>query len=313
MAHRCSIAVVFGTLFAGACAYQAPNSPTPTPVTPSTTPASIRVGASSRTDQTIDIIATVVTKDGAYVPGVTLTFAVDAGTITPASATTDQLGSAHASAKTSSATLLHVTGGGLSLQTALPASVSGTAPSAGNTILLNVPSSGTTGQAVSMFISSNGSGPISWNFGDGATASTPSFATTHTYGRSGTYNITAGDGVNTASGSIVISDPPAPTPTPTPVLSVAVECTPAAHGSATGCHVTMTDTSGTNITSSVTATDWDWGDGNPPGQPNRSVSTDPNGAAVQSHTYAVAGTYLVQARASSSAGSANGSTTVKIP
>jgi hypothetical protein len=155
-----------------------PLSSTETP--PNMTPTTLRVTTSSRNDQKIDVTATVLSTDGHYVPGVTLTFAVDVGTITAAAAATDYTGAIHAVASTPTATTLHVKGGGLATDASLPASVQQT-PSDG--LILNVAGIGTTGVAQQMFISSTAAGPWSWSFGDGATDQTAGLTTSHTYGR----------------------------------------------------------------------------------------------------------------------------------
>jgi len=288
-----------------------PTSPTDSTGTskPNTTPTTIRIGAASRTDQKIDVTATVLTADGNFVPNVTLAFSVDAGTITPNSAVTDSNGSARATAATPSSTTVHVSGAGLTAQTSLPASI---AAPVSDSVILNVPGTGTTGVAVTMFVSSTGGGPFSWTFGDGGTAQTTGFSTTHTYGRSGSYGVmvTNANGAF-SSGNINVVDAPAPAPTPTPMTSASVECTPgtsttSATVTVTGCHVTLTGADGSPLTSSITVVGWDWGDGT-------NNTTLPAPHIVEQHQYLVSGTYLVIAKVTASGGPFNAETSVKIP
>src|SRR5581483_6936215 len=104
---------------------------------------------------------------------------------------------------------LHIAGAGLSVQSSLPASVT---PATTDAVILNVPGAGTTGVAVNMFVSSAGTGPWSWSFGDGGTAQTTGLSTSHTYGRPGPYLVTVtGPNGATSSGTITIAEAP-PTP-----------------------------------------------------------------------------------------------------
>ena len=291
------------------CAYHMPTSPTTsTDQTPNMTPASIRITAASRTDQKIDVTATVLSGDGHYVANVPLTFSVDAGSVSPNAAVTDANGTARATATTPSATTLHISGAGLSAQSSLPASV---APSAVDAVIVNVPGAGTTGVAVNMFVSSAGSGPWSWSFGDGGTAQTTGLSTSHTYGRPGAYTVTVtGPNGATSSGNITISDgAPGPT-TPTPSVTATIECAAAAHGSQTGCHVTLAAADGSTLTANINRVSWDWGDGHIDITPTPGSTS----AAVALHTYAVAGSYTITAVVSATGGeSATTRTSVTIP
>jgi len=266
-----------------------PTSPTTsTETSPSVTPSTIRIGASSRTDQKIDITATVLSADGHYVANVPLSFSVDAGTISPNTAVTDGNGSARALASTPSATTLHVSGAGLSTQASLPASQ---AASTAESVILNVPGAGTTGVPVTMFVSSASGGPWSWSFGDGASAQTSTLSTTHTYGHSGGYSVSvSGPNAASSSANITITDPPSAPGSPAQSVTGTLQCTAAAHGSPTGCHITLTDVDGSSLTANVDRVTWDWGDG--------AVDTTPTpgstSAAVALHSYTVAGSYTVR-------------------
>ncbi len=304
--NRLLAGVAVAALAAVGCAYHAPTEPssTSTPTTPNLTPATIRIAASSRTDQTVGITATLLSSDGHYVPNVTLTLSVDAGTVTPPTATTDANGAVQATAATPSTTTLHVSGAGLSAQATLPESIPATVSDA---VLLHVPGTGTTGVAVTMFVSSAASGPWSWNFGDGGTAQTSSLSTTHVYGHAGRYTVSVAGGSSTATAAITVNDPPAgPTP-PASTTTAAIECTAAQHGSPTGCHVTMTAVDGTSLTANIQSVQWDWGDG------QITTTTNSTSGAVTSHTYTVAGTYTVNIKAKTTGGDvATAQTSVKI-
>jgi hypothetical protein len=72
----------------------------------------------------------------------------------------------------------------------------------------------------------------------------------------------------------------------------------------------MTGADGSALTSTVTKTQWDWGDGLTDTFTN---PAPPPAPVVESHPYAVAGTYLVFVKATAPAGTASNSTTIKIP
>jgi hypothetical protein len=72
-----------------------------------------------------------------------------------------------------------------------------------------VPSTGTTGSPVAMAVSAPASaGPLTWTFGDGTTAQTSTFNTTHTYTAAGFYTVNVAGNGGSTSGTIIISDPP---------------------------------------------------------------------------------------------------------
>ena len=288
------VTVVVATFVA--CAYHMPTSPTtPVDTTPNMTPASIRVTAASRTDQKIDVTATVLSSDGHYVANIPLTFSVDAGTISPNTAVTDANGTAKATAATPSATTLHVSAAGLSAQSALPASIAPTVPDA---VILNVPGAGTTGVSVPMFVSSTGSGPWSWTFGDGGGTQTSGLSTSHVYGSAGSYTVTvAGPTGATASGRITISDPAQGPSVPPTGVTAAIQCTAATHGTPTSCHVTLTAADGSSLTANINSTQFDWGDGIV-----TTSTTSGSSAAIGLHAYVVPGTYTIIAKVTATGG-----------
>lgn len=288
------------------CAYHAPTEPSSpsTPTGPNLTPSTIRITVSSRSDQTVGITATVLSSDGHFVPSVTLTLSVDAGTVSPTTATTDANGVVQATAATPSTTTLHVVGAGLSAQASLPPSLP--APIA-DSVLLNVPGSGTVGVPVTMFISSAATGPWAWSFGDGQTAQTTSLSTTHTFGQAGRYTVSVTGASTTVSAPITINNPPTPpTPPSSGAVTAAIECTAAPHGSPTGCHATLTAPDGTALTANISSVQWDWGDGH-------ISQSNTSSAAVATHSYDVAGNYVINAVIKDTGGdTVTAQTTVKI-
>jgi hypothetical protein len=104
------------SLVVSACeAYEPPPPPT-TPSNPalSTVPVSINLTAASNFAQQLEVSATVLSADGHGVPNVVVVFTIDAGDITPSTATTDATGSAQSTATTTtSATIKATINGGI--------------------------------------------------------------------------------------------------------------------------------------------------------------------------------------------------------
>src|SRR5206468_9560792 len=96
------------------CAYNSPAAPATTSVTPSQAPASIRTTASSRSDYTTAVTATVLTADGRFVPGIPIGFSTASGTVSTAATTTDANGSATTIVNTPANTTVTVTIGAIS-------------------------------------------------------------------------------------------------------------------------------------------------------------------------------------------------------
>lgn len=313
-----SIPILVFALLASSCAYHSPAAPTPIGVQKASDAAAlIQLSISSRTNQD-DVTAVLTTSDGRYVAGVPVTFAIGAGTITPSSGVSDALGAVHAVATSSTTTMITATSGNISTAFSIQPTTQGTSsptpspttptpsptPTPTTNVLLNVPAASTSGNSVSMFVSAAaGIGPWTWTFGDGQTQQTTAYSTTHIYTSAGTYAVTASSSSGlSVSGSIAIAAPPTPTPTPTPVQTATIECT-LTTTLAVGCHVTLTDASGTSLTSQINLVRWDWGDGHPVEQTSLVVTT---------HSYQVAGTYTIAAAVYSGAIGANTSTSVKV-
>lgn len=135
-----------------------------------------------------------------------------------------------------------------------------------------------------------------WDFGDRSTVTTSDPRASHRYSAGGSYSasvtVTGSDGHTITAraqiGVITPTPPPVVPPVVVPdpaVLQVALACTPALHGLATACNITVTDSAGAIVTGSVSAV-WTWGDGEP-------TTT----ALLGSHPYAQAGTYTVEVTA----------------
>jgi hypothetical protein len=304
------MSLVVASLGVVGCGYHAPTAPTPVAVTaPSLAPASIRVGLSTRGDHLVDVTATVLTHDGHFVPNVLVTFAMDAGSVSPAEATTNGNGVAQATATpaTSTATLT-VSGGSLTSTTTItgtPAVV--TPPVSTPPPPVPLPAPFVSLQPITTIVGAStlftiGSympgGPaiarVEWTFGDGATASTNSGTTSHTYAGAGSFtaSVTATDTLGRSasnSTSVTVNALPAPPPPPPPpgpaTLEAVLTCTLAAHGSATVCNLAATYGGAAVPSTAITRVDWDLGNG---------VSQVTAGPTI-SYPYPLAGSYLIVA------------------
>jgi PKD repeat protein len=277
------------------CAYDNPNTTAPVSPTPSSAPASIRTSASTRSDYTTAVVATVLTADGRFVPGIPIGFSTVNGTVSTSATVTDANGSATTIVTSAANTIVTVTIGALTTTvqvagaaapaagTPPPPTPAPTPPSITPIAIINAPSTAITGSSVGFGVSAPAQGQTwTWNFGDGTTLQTTAFTTAHTYGTAGTYSITvAAPGITTGTASITVSNPGGSAAS---TLTATVTCTPAAHGSATPCNVSSVNYGSATIpSSSVTTVSWDWGDG----------SSGPGTTVAQSHTYVAAGTYNI--------------------
>lgn len=298
-----------------ACAYHAPDAPTPIVVVPSTTPASIRLVSGSRPDYTTGVIATVLTADGHGVPNVSLTFTTALGTVTPAQTTTDAEGHATTLVSTPSATTVSATAGTLTTSIQVPgASAPGPLPP------IQIPptpapipppppapaptpipppaftvslASITTTAGSSVSLNANPSVPIvsaAWTFGDGLTQTTLSNVVAHVWTTAGAYTLsvvatdilgrTAGTSATVTVAAIVV--PPPPPPPPLPTLTPVLTCTVALH--VVVCNVTASYGSTALLSSATTRVDWDFGDG---------FAQTVLGSPLNTRTYGSAGTYTI--------------------
>ena len=134
-----------------------------------------------------------------------------------------------------------------------------------------------------------------WAFGNGATLSTSRGDTAYAYPATGTFTarvtVTASDGrTGSDQATVTVSrrETPPSTPTPTPTTPggfvVSLACTVQDATLPTSCNVTASYHDATVASGSMTAIDWDWGDG-----------IHAAGAPSNAHPYAFAGTYTVLA------------------
>lgn len=302
------VAAVLVGLSAG-CGYKLPTEPTTIAVVPSVAPASIRLGLGTRGDHLVDITATVLTRDGHFVPGVLVSFAMDTGTVSPADATTNANGVAQAVATptTTNATLT-VSGGSLTATTTISAAPAGVQPTPSMPppsvplpapFVQLQPITTTVGAATLFTIGTYMPGGtaivrVEWTFGDGATSTTNSGTTSHTYTTAGSFtaSVTATDTLgrsasNSAPVTVNAIPPPPPPPTPAPAsLAASLTCTIAAHVAA--CNIAATYGGVTVPSTDITSVDWDLGNGH-------GETTVQPVAPVIGYTYPLAGTYLVVA------------------
>jgi hypothetical protein len=106
-----TLAVVGLVSTLSACdAYEPPAAPTiPTSPGASTLPARLVLAVSSRLDDRLDVGANVISADGHTLPNVLVTFSIEAGTVTPATAMTDATGVARAVAVSTAMTTISAT------------------------------------------------------------------------------------------------------------------------------------------------------------------------------------------------------------
>lgn len=310
--------LLVGASLVSGCAYHMPAEPTPIGVVPSTAPASIRLGISSMTASTYSITATVLTRDGHFVPGVLVTFAMDSGSVSPTEATTNGNGVAQAvaTASTTSATLT-VSGGSLTstttitgtLATGIPPTIpptptptptpSPTTPVGPLGVTLTTAADVIIGTQT-MFAVSVTNGPVRslvWAFGDGVTFAGSSPSTAHTYAAVGSYPAsvtvtdTLGRSASASTTATVNAAPPPPSTPPAPVatLSAVMSCTLALHGNPTSCNLAASYGGSTIPSTAITRADWDFGDG------QSQTVTGIGASALIQHTYVQAGTYLIVA------------------
>jgi PKD repeat protein len=136
-----------------------------------------------------------------------------------------------------------------------------------------------------------------WSFGDGATMTTASSTTFHTYTSPGTVTVSvtvtdAAGHVGTATVTTTVADLPAVKPPPVtlpPSLSASVNCTvpggtpPPPPPVSIPCNVTAAYGGVAVPSSFVTGVDWDWGDG----------AKNLGAGVALSHTYGQLGTFTV--------------------
>lgn len=295
-------------LLSAGCAYHPPTQPTAADVVPtaSTTPASIRLVAATRSDRQVDVVATVLTGSGGFVAGTTVTFSTSAGTLNTETVITDGVGTARCVLATTAAAQVRAQANGLEASIAVtgtPAPVTTEPPVAPvppptlpiaplSVQLLITPSP--AGSATAFNLSTQGTVTRAvWTFGDTSAASTTSAPrTTHVYPSAGPYTAgvtitdALGRSASATAGVVIAPSPDAPAPT-TATLGVTLGCTPGTHlTTATACNLAASYGGTTLASNAITSVTWDMGDG--------TVTTVIN-SPLRSYTYGQAGTYLVTA------------------
>lgn len=304
------VLVIFALAGAG-CAYHNPTEPAPIVTPANTTPASIRLVASSRTDYTTAVIATVLTADGRFVASIPIAFTTAAGTVSPTDTTTDLAGSATAIVSTPTSALVSArigTGLSASIQVAgamaplpLPPNTPPPAPPPippqpspqppppppPPTITLAAMST-TAGTRITLSVGpflSDGT-PIrstAWIFGDGEMATVQTYLVNHTYTTVGTYTVTATaiDALGRhISARATVSVYPAPT---LAAFSASLACAQATTSGPVACTVTGLAYGVPLPSALITKVEWDYGDG----------TLKTTAVPVASYTYQAAGTYTI--------------------
>ncbi len=291
-------------LGASGCGYESPNQPGIVIIDPSA-PFQVTIGALSGTGAqvgTAAVTAHVQNANGAGLADVVVTFTTNHGIIAPTSVTTGVDGAASTTLAATDTADVTAAVGRLSahtLVTALqpnqptptPTPAPGPSPTptpAPPAVFLNVPANATTGVPLVFGVSSSATGVTwIWSFGDGQTAQTTAFGTTHVYATAGTYAVSvSAAGTSSASATITVADPVVATPaTFTATLSCVTSVAPSTQ---MACSVTAFSKGvalpGTQIARVV----WDWGDGNLDDNEACTMSIP-----VHTHSYTNAGRYTV--------------------
>lgn len=317
----------------GACAYHAPDAPTVTTPPPSTSAAEIRLVTSSRSDFTTAVSAEVLTAQQHFVPNAVITFAVTAGTVSPAQATTDVNGMATAIITAPTNTTVTATLGTLAASVPVIGASAPIAPTPPTPpppappippttptpqptpplppATIGLPPATTTAGVsvfltVGAFMGGQSIASTAWNFGDSTTGTATGGGIAHTYAGAGTFTaaVTATDALGrTASNSALITvlaapvTPPPPPPAP-PALAASMTCVVGTSTTPTDCNISGTY-GGTAVPSTSFSVTWDWGDG----------TTAPGGAGpLGTRQYSQSGTYLIVATATGTSGAWIGQT-----
>jgi hypothetical protein len=287
-----------------ACAYHAPDAPTP--ITPNTTtvPFALNLGAApGATAGSTVLTAKVQNGNGAAMSGVVVSFSTDIGTLSPSSVTTtagqavSTLTSTSGSASAVTATagslstrLIVTTPGTVPVFTPPPPNVPSPPPTLGSLAVTISATSGIVGTSTIFtgnIVNGSGRATVTWDYGDGTAGTTTSATSAHTYGAVGSYLTTAlvrDDDGRSASATTVatVTAAPVPPPTPAAALAITLTCIPGTHlTTATACNVSVTYGGTPVLPSAFTLVAWSFGDGSQ------------SSALLGSHVYPQAGTYPV--------------------
>ena len=274
------LAALVSLLGAGGCGYESPNQPGIVIIDP-TAPFQVTIGALPGTGAqagTAAVTARVQNANGAALADVVVTFTTNRGTIAPTSVATGVDGAASTTLAATDTADVTAAVGRLSAHTFVaplpptpplptPTPAPGPAPTPTPpppAVFLNVPANATTGVPLVFSVSSSATGVTwNWSFGDGQTAQTTAFSTTHAYATAGTYAVTvSAAGTSSASATITVTDPVVTAPAP--LFAATLTCaTPGIAGNGTPmvCNVSASYKGATLPASAITSVKWDWGDG----------------------------------------------------
>lgn len=295
----------------------APTAPLPIDLT---TPAVLNVGASA--GQGIDgghatISAKVQNGVGAPLAHVLVSFTTTAGTLTPITVETNDLGTASTTLDAEAGVVtVTITAGGLSSRQPVAVQPRNTFDGSFTVGMRVTQQQAGATTAIGLSVS-NGRDPfvVHATFGDGEWYDGAATTLFHTYRHEGSFAIAIdvtdalGRHASTSGTALITAaPPPAPPPAapaaPTPSLTLTLGCVPVSPPGATSCNVAATDETGAVVTSQVTNVAWDWGDG----------TTSATASVLASRLYAQPGSYLVIAVATGPGGRTGRATkTITIP
>ena len=307
------LASLITLLSSAGCAYQNPGQPSTPAAVDLSAPSQVTLGVLPGIGAqagTATLTARVQNANGAGLANVIVTFTTSNGNIAPARVSTGAQGTAIATLAAADTAEVTAAAGAITTHTlvaapAPPTSTPSPTPNPAPTptptpapttppSFLNVSASATTGVPLTFGVSSSVTGVIwNWSFGDGASAQTTAFNTSHTYATAGIYTASvSSSATSAATARITVVDPTPPTPptppppTPAPTLAASMTCSPVPHPGFTSCNVSATFGGSPIPSASITRVDWDWGDGS-------TNTTVPPTAPVSSRSYVSAGTYQV--------------------
>lgn len=309
-------AAIVIVLCSPACAYHAPDAPTPILPIADSVPMTLSLGSHVDAGRVL-VTAKVQNVHGTPLSGVMVQFATEAGSFDPASLSTGGDGQASTVLTASSAAAVTATAGALTAHTLIqpaPITVPLPTPPSSAPIPQPGPSNGplsvslTAGDVIlgtqTIFAANVKGGPavgFVWNFGDGSSFNGTSATTAHTYGSvgSGLAQVTVTDATGQRASATApfsvnpVPPPPPPAAAPTPGLTATL--TASSRTVVTGGTLTFT-AAVTNLGSdTISAYQWDLdGDGK--------FESTTTAATRTSVAYTTAGLFTAHMQATTSTG-----------
>lgn len=269
----------------GCLAYDNPTQPDYVP--PSTTnPFTLTIGSlPAGSGMQAVVSARVQNVNGAPLAGIPVMFATDTGTLSADSGITTSLGLATTTWSGGGSATITATTGNLNARTIVVSNPTSTPTPTPALAFLNVSGSAQTGALVTFSVSSAAMGQTwQWSFGDGGTASTTAFSTSHVYNQPGVYTANvSSSGTVASSATITVTASTVTTPPPPALFAASLACTPSTT-LILPCNITATSNGSVLPASSITNVSWDWGDGS-----FGPITSTP----VNTHPYANPGTYTI--------------------